>query len=50
MPKFIVIEGSNGSGKQTQATMLTQYFKNIIDFFCGLSFHSVEIVLQCRNT
>lgn len=29
MPKFIVIEGSNGSGKQTQATMLTQYFKNI---------------------
>lgn len=29
MPKFIVIEGSNGSGKQTQATMLTQYFKNV---------------------
>lgn len=29
MPKFIVIEGSNGCGKQTQATMLTQYFKNV---------------------
>lgn len=29
MPKFIVIEGSNASGKQTQATMLTQYFKNL---------------------
>ena len=29
MPKFIVIEGSNGSGKQSQATMLTQYFKNL---------------------
>lgn len=29
MPKFIVIEGSNGSGKQTQATMLTQYLKNV---------------------
>ena len=29
MAKFIVIEGTNGSGKQTQATMLTQYFKNL---------------------
>lgn len=29
MPKFIVIEGCNGTGKQTQATMLTQYLKNI---------------------
>ena len=29
MPKFIVIEGSNGSGKQTQASLLTQYFKNV---------------------
>jgi len=29
MAKFIVIDGTNGSGKQTQATMLTQYFKNL---------------------
>lgn len=29
MAKFIVIEGSSGSGKQVQATLLTQYFKNL---------------------
>lgn len=42
MPKFIVIEGSNGSGKQTQATMLTQYFKNIGYKACMISFPNYD--------
>ena len=42
MPKFIVIEGTNGSGKQTQANLLTQYFKNVGYKAIMLSFPNYE--------